>query len=313
MKVLVGFSEKDYPQVKVFSDLGKCEFINYDKNYLINRICEFDILIPNLSVQINSEIISKAQNLTLLATPSTGTDHIEIDLIKKKYIKLISLNDDRLFLEQISSTAEMAWLLVLGSMRKIRKLNNRIQIDKSWDNSDIRGFELNKKTLGIIGYGRLGKLVANYANSFGMNVLAYDINTDQYDSKVEGVFFETLLRNSDVISLHAKLTKKNINIIDELAVSKMKKGVVIVNTARGGLLKSSAILTGLDNEIISAVGLDVLNNEYNSLRLPNDPLIERSLKDDRILITPHVGGATYDSHKLVFYKLAELIKNSLNN
>ena len=207
----------------------------------------------------------------------------------------------------------MNWLLILSCVRNIRKLIDRVKVEKSWVNTDIRGYELNNKGLGIVGYGRLGKMVAKYGHCFGMKVIVYDIDDTSYDDSVQVVSMADLLAKSDVISLNAKLNKTSKNIINAEAVNLMKTGVVIVNTARGEIIDSKAILNGLDSGIISSIGLDVCNNEFESSELPKDPIIERSFVDSRIIITPHAGGSTYDAHGKVFGKIAELIAKSKKN
>tara|TARA_A100001035_G_C27771332_1_gene496524 strand:- start:668 stop:1618 length:951 start_codon:yes stop_codon:yes gene_type:complete len=310
-KLLIGFSEEDYPNVLNFSSIGDCTFKKYDRNYLVSNIGKFDIFIPHLFEKIDKELIDLSVSLKILATPSTGSDHIDVDYLSKKNIKFISLNQDREFINNISSTAEMTWLLILACARNFRSLINRVQSERSWLNTDIRGYELNNKKLGIIGYGRLGKMVAKYGKSFGMEVLAYDIDPKKYDNLVTQVEFSKLLKESDVISLHAKLNKTSFNLISYEEVNLMKKGVIIVNTARGGIINSKAILDGIDEEKIGAIGLDVCNHEYQSSQLPKDPLVNRSFSDNRIIITPHAGGSTIDAHAKVFGKTAEFIKSYL--
>lgn len=311
MKLLIGFSEKEYPNVKMFENLGDCDFSRYDRDYLLNNIEQYDILVPHLFLEIDNDVIAAAKNLKIVATPSTGKDHIDINALEKEGIHLISLNDDQSFIGEITSTAEMSWLLILSCMRNLRHLIERVQLEKSWSNTDIRGFELNNKTLGIIGYGRLGKMVAKYAKCFGMTVYAYDIDESQYDDAVTGIDLDGLLAMSDVISINAKLNETSVDMIDSTAVAKMKDGVVIVNTARGGIIVSEAVLNGLESGKIATLGLDVCNYEFNDVRLPKDILVERSFKDRRIIITPHAGGSTLDAHGKVFGKISELIKEHL--
>ena len=310
MKLLIGFSEEEYPNVSNFSYLGECTFVRYTREYLIRNIGEYDILIPHLFEKIDSEILSLATNLKIIATPTTGKDHIDLDSLYSLGVDFISLNDDRSFINEITSTAEMNWLLVLSCVRNIRRLISRVTLEKSWINTDIRGYELNGKVLGIIGYGRLGKMIAKYGDCFGMEVIAYDIDDSTYDENVKQATLNNLLMTSDVISINAKLNKTSSNIINSDSISFMKKGVVIVNTARGGMIDSNAVIAGLDSGIISAIGLDVCNNEFESSKLPKDPLIERSFTDYRVIITPHAGGSTYDAHAKVFGKVAELITKS---
>ena len=156
MRILVGFSIEEYPNVGTFSSLGDCTYIRYDRDYLMKNIGDYDVFVPHLFEEVDSEIIERGRELKVLATPSTGRDHIDMDALSQHGIHFISLNDDRSFINEITSTAEMNWLLVLACMRNIRELIDRVQIDRSWVNTDIRGYELVNKKLGVVGYGRLG-------------------------------------------------------------------------------------------------------------------------------------------------------------
>ena len=314
INILVGYNEDEYPACRAFEKLGKCTFHRYDRDYLENNIDRFDIIIPHLFIYLNEKYICKAERLKLVATPSTGTDHIEIDALTRKGIALISLNDDRSFIDQITSTAEMTWLLILSCCRKIRLLQERVYRDRSWDNVDIRGYQLFGKTIGVIGYGRLGKMVASYAHSFKMRVMAFDTDSSVFkdDSVALSVDLNTLITESDVISLHAKLNNSSKYIIDKATISKMKRGVILVNTARGELINPVDAVEGMRSGIIDAIGIDVCNNEYQSTKLPKDPILIESMHDKRIIVTPHVGGATHDAHEIVFGKISELIDIYIN-
>lgn len=313
VNILVGFLPEEYPGVEAFERLGNTTFLRYEYDWLLDNIYRFDVIVPHLFGKIDATLLENSKKLKILATPSTGSDHIDVEALKKHQITFISLNDDRDFINEIPSTAELSWLLTLACARKLPKLTDRVIKEKSWVNTDIRGMELAGKTIGIIGYGRLGKKVARYAEAFGMKILANDIDVNAFaddNINVEQSSLHHLLRESDIISLHVKLNPTSRNIIDEKAVSMMKNGVIIVNTARGGTIESEAILKGLESGKIASVGLDVLNNEYQSGKLPDDPLIEAAKTDQRIIITPHAGGSTYDAHSKVFHKIAELVKKS---
>ena len=309
MKILVGFDPNKYPGVECFERLGSCDFVRYDYKFLRDNIHRYEIIIPHLFEKLDQEILESATNIKIVATPSTGRDHIDVEFLKKKGCEFISLNDCPECIREISSTAELAWLLLQSVSRNINSSIKRVVQEKSWVNTDIRGYQLRGKTIGIIGYGRLGKFMAQYASAFGMRVLAYDINEYAYDENCRPVSLEQLLNESDFISLHAKLNAFNHHLIGEREVRQMKKGVYIINTARGELLDSGAVLQGIVGGKVRGVGLDVVSNEYMSMSLPDDPLVRFSLTDDRVLITPHIGGSTYEAHSVVFEALAEVIES----
>ncbi|SIR05281.1 D-3-phosphoglycerate dehydrogenase [Alkalispirochaeta americana] len=309
-KVLVGFLPSDYPGVEAFESLGDVTYRRYTQDWLKEHIPQFHIVVPHLFEHISSELIEIATNLRVMATPSTGSDHIDTKALANKGVKFVSLNDDRVFIDGISSTAELSWMLTLACARRLPELLDRVNHEQSWVNTDIRGMELRDKTIGIIGYGRLGKKVARYANAFQMKVLIYDIDPDVMNGapqEVEAVPLSTLLAKSDIVSLHPKLNETSRGMIAHEQIAQMKDGVIIINTARGAVLDSKAALDGVQRGKIAALGLDVLNNEYQSAQLPNDPLITAARSDSRIIVTPHAGGSTYDAHAKVFSRIAELI------
>jgi len=311
VKVLVGFNDKDYPGVKIFEKIGSCDFIRYDKEFLLKNIHNYDVLIPHLFTYLDSEILKSAVNLKLIATPSTGTNHIDLGFVNKAGLMFNSLNDSQDCINDISSTAELCWLLIISCARNLREAINQVVTHNSWINTDTRGIQLKGKTIGIVGYGRLGKFVAQYANSFGMNVLAYDIDENKYDSSCIPVSLDYLLSNSDVITLHAKLTSENYHLIDKEKLELIKTKSIFVNTARGELVDSSALYQCLCDGKISSIGIDVASKEYESTNLPVDPLVEASLHDNRIIVTPHIGGSTIDAHSIVFEALFNVINKRL--
>ena len=308
--VLVGFLPEEYAGVEVLRALGAVTYYRYDRAWLEEHIQEFDIIVPHLFIRIDRPILERARRLKTIATPSTGTDHLDLPAMRDCGIRLVSLNDDRSFIDTISSTAELSWLLVLACARRLTELLARVRDEGSWVNTDIRGAELFGKTIGIIGYGRLGRKVSRYAEAFGMRVLATDTDPSAFSSKqdwVQPVSLERVLQESDVISVHVKLNNTSTGLIGADEARRMKRGVILVNTARGEVLDSVALLDALESGTIGALGLDVLNNEYQSTRLPDDPLVRAAQIDPRIIITPHAGGSTHDAHSKVFRKIADLL------
>lgn len=300
MKILVGFDPVEYPEIRIFQNLGECTFVRYDNNFLNSNIHKFDVLVPNLFVKLTEDLLVKGSRLSVIATPSTGTDHIDVVSATKMGKAVLTLSDDRDFIRGITSTAELAFMLMLSAMRKFRFLQERIYGDQTWINYDVRGRELKNKTVGIIGFGRLGQMMAKYCLAFGMRVLAFDTNKNLTASGVEFVSLDNLLADSDVISAHPKLNESSRHLVDDAAIDKMKVGVILVNTSRGEVFDSDAVIRGLDSGIIGAIAVDVCCGEFEGGRLPTDPLLQRSFVDNKVIITPHVGGATLDAHELVF-------------
>jgi D-3-phosphoglycerate dehydrogenase len=310
VKVLVGFDLENYPHARALEAAGACDFVRYDRAFLDKRVAEYDLIVPHLGVALGADVLARAAKLRMIATPTTGRDHFDLKYCIAKGIEVVSLNEDMEFLGRITSTAEHAFLLILAAARNLRRASERVTAERSWDNVDLRGSELKGKTLGIVGYGRLGRMVEGYARAFGMTILVHDVAAVK-PAHGAPCALPRLLAESDVVSLHAKWLPGEPPVIDAKAVALMKPGAILVNTARGGLVDSRAVLEGVRSGRLGSVAIDVANKEYCDYRLPEDPLVSEALTDPRILVTPHVGGATLDAHRVVFAELAQLIKNRL--
>ena len=314
-KALIGFDINEYPEIEIFQKYFECDFCEYNEDYFIKNISKYTILVPHLYLDLSSKLIGQANNLKYLFTPSTGTNHIDLQAVKENDINFYRLSDNADFISEISSTAELAWLLILSANRRIIPLNRRVISENSWKNNDIRGYQLKNKTIGIIGFGRLGKMVYEYAKSFDMNILIYDIDENSvlgYENHV--IDFDGLIKSSDIITLHPKLNETSFEMINKRSIGLMKDGVIIINTSRGDVINSEDLLSSLESGKVGFAALDVLKNEFHSGKLPNDPLIEYALdqnNSDKILITPHAGGATLDAHKVVFKHVAKTLRDKI--
>ena len=314
-KALIGFNLTEYPEAGIFKDFFECDFNEYSYDFFISNIERYSILVPHLYLNISEEMIKKGNNLQYIFTPSTGTNHLDLDAINRLGIDFQCLSDNEDFINDISSTAELSWLLILSSLRRISLLTSRVRDDNSWKNNDLRGFQLKNKTLGIIGFGRLGKLVYRYAKAFDVKTLVYDIDQSKVEQINDSVDLETLYKKSDIISLHPKLNKSSYEMINKDSLELMKDGVNIVNTSRGDVINSFDLIDALSSGKVSFAALDVLKNEFHSGKLPDDPLINfaNDKKNfNKILITPHAGGSTIDAHNLVFSHVARELNKKIN-
>ncbi|MBR3368310.1 2-hydroxyacid dehydrogenase [Candidatus Saccharibacteria bacterium] len=187
--------------------------------------------------------------------------------------------------------AEHAIAMLLTSVRRIHKAYNRTKMF-NFDLDDLVGFELHGKTVGVIGTGRIGKKFINICRGFGMNVIAYDKYPDE-TSKIKYVEKDELFRESDIISIHCPLTNFSKHIINRNSISKMKKGVVIINTSRGGLIDSDALLDGLKSKKIGAACLDVIEGEADvffhdfSNHIVKDDTLIRLIALPNVIVTSH--------------------------
>ena len=189
------------------------------------------------------------------------------------------------------AVAEHAMALLLTSVRRIHKAYNRTK-DFNFSLQGLTGFDLYGKTVGVIGTGRIGKIFIDICRGFGMNVLAYDKFPSE-DSGIDYVPFDALLANSDVISLHCPLTRETHHIINRESVEKLKKGVIIVNTSRGALIDSAALLDGIKSRRIGAACLDVYEEEADiffedfSGHIMDDDTLARLISMPNVIVTSH--------------------------
>jgi len=264
-----------------------------DRALLLERIGDAEIYYGHTDVILDREIIDRAKKLGVVGAPSTGTDHIDIDLLKQRGIKLIALTHEYELLDRFSATAECGWGLLLACMRRIPYHHQSVRQGR-WAESRHVGNQLGGKTLGVIGVGRLGKMTVEYGKAFRMRVLGCD-PVDFSILGVERVDLDTLLHESDVISLHLHLHENTRNLLGRVEFAKMKEGVVIVNTSRGGLIDEVAFLEALKSGKVAAAGADVLCEIDWMEDVTKHPLVQYAQTHDNMIITPHIGGGTVES------------------
>ena len=252
---------------------------------------DFECLLIRFNTIVNEKVINKLENLKYILCPTTGLDHIDLDIVEKRGIQIISLKGDYEFLRGITSTAELAFLLIMSSVRQINIAFDEV-INRNWNLNIQPGNELKNKTIGILGLGRLGIIVASYAKCFGMNIYYYDIeekNSDTYYKKANSL--KELIESSDIISIHIPLNDQTRNLIGDDQFKYFDKCKYIINTSRGDIINSISLITYMDRNPNFHAALDVLDDEGD----PNNPLIEYSLKNKNLIITPHIGGNTIEA------------------
>lgn len=309
---------KNYSQEarSILNRAGKVDYLNLDKKGLKNKIGNYDVLLTGLEVVIDKEIIQKGHKLRVIATPTTGLDHIDVNFANSKKIKILSLKEEKGFLSKISSTAELAFGLAIVLSRKIIPAFESVK-RYEWQRENFRGDSLREKTIGIVGLGRLGKIMVKYAKAFGMRVIAYDPELAPSVFKrfgCERVSFDNLLKESDIISIHVHLSKDTENMFDKTTFKKMKPTAILINTSRGKIVKEEDILSALKGKMIAAYGTDVLVDELNFKgKFSRHPLIEYAKANDNLVILPHIGGMTRQSRSMTDIFIAEKIKKYLNS
>jgi D-3-phosphoglycerate dehydrogenase len=275
---------------------------------------EADILVARL-FHIDKKIIDKAKRLKIIAVNTTGLNHIDLREAKKRKIEIVSLGGKTDFLDKIYATAELTFGLIISLIRKIPASHSAV-VGGTWNRYDFAGNELNGKTLGIVGLGRLGKKVAKYARTFGMSVIAYDPNVSRKEMKKIGVSkitLEGVFKKSDVVSIHALHNSTSNRLIKRKHFKLMKPTAFLVNTARGEIVDEAALLGALNKKQIAGAALDVLVNENLIEDFSKHPLIKYARKNQNLIITPHTGGAAIEAWQKTEEYLAEQVLKYFRN
>ncbi len=261
-------------------------------------------LITRLGFKVNSELIGQNSNLKYVLTATTGTDHIDEEYLEKLKIKIISLKGEIDFLKKVTPTAEHTWGLLLALCRNLKSAIKDVE-EYNWNRDNHLGLQLFGKTIGIVGLGRLGLMVSNYATAFGMNVLYTDI----HDKKVEHERLELLelMSRCDVISVHLPLDATTKKIINSNCFNVMKPGALLINTSRGEIIDEPALLKALKTGLLMGAGLDVLIDESNwhGVVPETNKIIRYAKKNHNLIVTPHIGGACPDAMRMTEEFIAE--------
>lgn len=250
-----------------------------------------DTVIVRLQKFIDSSVLDHYGNMKSLITATTGLDHIDTEYLKKRSISLFSLREHKAFLDTIPSTAEHTWALLMSLIRNIPSAHKHVE-KGDWSRDEFRGLELSGKTIGIIGLGRTGSKVARYATAFGMNVLYYDPYVKNSDYKEVNTII-SLFQLADIVSLHVHLSYETKGMINNDVLKEIRNPVFLVNTSRGKVVDESSVIKYLRTGQIKGYATDVLGTELEQI---NESPIYSGLNENlNIIVTPHIGGATWDA------------------
>ncbi|MFY9457487.1 MAG: hydroxyacid dehydrogenase [Candidatus Spechtbacterales bacterium] len=273
------------------------------KEHFLKIIPRYDALICRTSTKVTSEVITSAKRLRCIGVAATGWDHIDVDAAAKRGIILFGLppGDKSVNIQREGSflpTAEHTILAMLAAAGNFYQAVSSLKAGK-WEKYNLVGTELYGKTLGIVGLGRIGGMVAQRAAAFGMKVVAYDphVSRDVIKNlgvKVKKVSLAVLCKKSDFITIHAHKTPKTTNLLDQKSFALMKNGVIIINTARPAIINERALMRGLASKRVRCAVLDVFENEPNPARMNMD-LIQMP----NVIATPHIAGVSEEAWKRV--------------
>jgi D-3-phosphoglycerate dehydrogenase len=299
MKILHLEYEK-YPQESIDILESKHDIIAFDCNsqeelYSHLESNFYDVIFTRLGLNLDKRCIElQLGKIKYIVSPTTGLNHIDVDFATEKSISVVSLSGEFEFLNQIRSTAEHTWGLLLMLIRHLREAT-QITLLNGWSRSNFMSDELSSKTLGIIGYGRLGQIISRYGVAFNMEVKVFDKDISKINDLPTGVEFynlDDILKSSDYIILLINFTKDNIRFIGKNEFMKMKEGAYFINTARGELIDEDALISSLYSGKIKGAALDVLagDSTWGSTVQGQNHLIDYAKSNNNLLITPHMGG-----------------------
>ena len=261
----------------------------------------YDVIFcnPNKQNYMLDEYILKHFNGTIL-TASTGLNHINTNYCKQRNIKVLSHKNDMRFLNDLPSTAELAFGLMSSIVRNIPSSFDDVK-KGNWDYDMHMGHQLRGKIIGLIGYGRLGKMMETYCNAFGMTVKIHD-PYEGYDD------LDLVLKESDIISLHVHANDETKHMINKKVLGKLKNNSYIVNTSRGEIVNEKDIVEALRSGKLKGYATDVIEDEYGDRQ--NSPILKGVKEGLNIIVTPHVGGMTWEGQQKAYMwsisKLEEL-------
>ena len=265
---------------------------------IIKIIPEYDGMVVRSATKVTKNIILAAKNLKVIGRAGAGVDNIDVTAAKEK--NMIVMNTPG---ANSNATAEHAFSLIMSLLRKIPFANETTHKGQ-WEKKNIKGVELSKKTLGIVGFGNVGMRLSHLVKGFDMNIL---VNSKSLESRkkdyphVKNVSFDELISNSDVISFHCKAAKDGKPLITKEHYKKMKPTAYIVNAARGNIVEEKDLNDALNENLIAGAAIDVFSKE---------PAKENILfKNPKAILTPHIAASTSEASVIV----AEMIANQISN
>ena len=304
MKVLISdpLSEKGMEILTKEKDLEIVSKTGLSEDELCEEIKGYDALVIRSGTTVTKKVIESADNLKVIGRAGVGVDNVDVPEATKRGIVVMNTPGGNTI-----STAEQTWALILALARNTAQAVQSLK-SGAWERKKFKGVELNGKIIGIIGMGRIGKEVAKRARAFNMTVIASDPFLSSEMAKkmeVELGSVEDVIKKSDFITVHTPLTDETRGLIDKKAISMMKKGVRIINCARGGIVDEQALIEGIDSGIVAGAAIDVYPKE--------PPENKELIAHPKIVTTPHLGASTSEAQENVAVDIAYQVVDALKN
>ena len=299
MKILIcdNLNQKVYKELETIGDCLDISKSDSKEKDLTDHIKDSEIVVIRSATKLTKEVLDNAEKLKIIARCGVGVDNVDLEFAKSKNIFVTNSPSANLI-----SVVELTVALIISASRKLSLADAHLK-NGQWNRSEFLGYELYGKTLGIVGFGKAGRLVAERMKSFGMSIVFYDPYVTDWNGSEESLELDDLLRTADVVSIHVIKTKDTENLISKDKLDLLKQNSIIVNTSRGGVLDEEYLMALLESEKIFGAGLDVYSNEppenvdrYNGLNL---------------VTTPHIGASTNEAQLKAGLETIENIKKIL--
>ena len=282
----------DNMEENVVKGIKEIAEVKYKPENLEEAIGDADGLVVRSATKVTGELLSKAEKLKVIVRAGVGIDNIDVEAAKEKGIEVRNTPG-----ASTNAVAELALTLMISGLRNVQKAHHQMK-NKEWKKKELVGNEIQGKTLGIVGYGRIGASLAEKAHALGMKIISYNVPPRKGDDFVEFVDLDSLLANSDVISLHVPVTEETKNMINKENIEKMKDGAFIINTSRGEVIDEDALYEGCKGKIKGAA-LDVYREE---------PYKGKLLELDNVYFTPHIAASTKEAQKRIGDEVIRILK-----
>tara|TARA_B100001057_G_scaffold183034_2_gene183700 strand:- start:2846 stop:3787 length:942 start_codon:yes stop_codon:yes gene_type:complete len=270
---------------------------------LCSEIKGYEGLIIRSAVTVTENIIKSSDVLKVIGRPGVGVDNVDLNAATNKNIVVMNTP-----LGNVQATSELTLGLIHTLMRKLNSANQTMHKNK-WEKKSHIGHELLGKTIGIVGYGNIGKNVANISKAYGMNVAVFSSSLDDdkaLEDNVKKMSFDELIKEADILTFHNKLSERSKYMINSESLKTMKKTAIIINCARGGIVNEEAVKSSLEAGEIAGYGCDVYEEE------PQTNSIFSGMSN--VVMTPHIGAGTTEAQEKVAVQIAEqLVDFLLNN
>lgn len=281
---------------------------DYDssKQEVLSKIDQYEGIIIRSRFSIDKSFLDAATNLKFIGRVGAGMENIDIDYAEKKNIVLISAPEGN-----ANAVGEHALGMLLSLMNNLQKGDLEVK-SGHWDREGNRGYEIEGKTVGIIGYGTMGKSFAKKLQGFDCELICYDIKEGVSDHLTQQVSLDEFKKRVDIISLHLPQTQESIGMIDDDFLNSCKNNLWIINTGRGKTLKTSSLVKAIKSNKVIGAGLDVLEYEKSSFETISKEYTPKDFKylleSTKVLLSPHIAGWTFESHQKLAQTIVDKVK-----